>query len=245
MIRRDTVGSAVKGHAAGISCVICAYNEAGRIGQVLSIVLRHPLIDEVVVVDDGSSDGTRDEVMSHAGAVLISHDRNRGKSQALAAGIERASNPIVMVLDADLVGLTAADISALARPVLDDEADVSISLRRNSLPIYKLLGVDFVSGERVFYKDMLVNHLDELRALPGFGCEAFMNQVVIESGRRIAVTRWPGVTHRRKQQKSGPWKGMLAEIAMIAAIAKVISLKEIVLQNYVLALAARRGRSQS
>jgi glycosyltransferase involved in cell wall biosynthesis len=245
MTRCRTVDSAVERHAAGISCVICAYNEAGRIGQVLSIVLRHPLIDEVVVVDDGSSDGTRDEAMSHPGAILISHDRNRGKSQALAAGIERASNPIVMLLDADLVGLTSADISALARPVLDDVADVSISLRRNSLSIYRLLGVDFVSGDRVFYKDMLADRLDELRALPGFGCEAFMNRVAIGNGRRIAVTRWPGVTHRRKQQKKGPWKGMIAEIAMIAAIAKVVTPKEIVLQNYVLALAARRGRPQS
>jgi hypothetical protein len=150
-----------------------------------------------------------------------------------------------MLLDADLTGLTGADIRALAQPVIDGTADVTISLRRNSLRIHKLLGVDFVSGERVFPKELLFDHLRQLRSLPNFGCEAFINKVIIESGCRVAVVRWPQVAHMRKQRKVGLWKGLLADILMLTEVGKVLTPKEILLQNYALALAAHRHRVQT
>jgi glycosyltransferase involved in cell wall biosynthesis len=152
-----------------ISCIICAFNEARRIGAVLAIATAHPLLDEVIVVDDGSTDETAEVARSFPSVRLIAQAQNRGKSCAMAAGIAAAANEYLMLLDADLKGLVADDIAALAEPVLSRRADVSISLRRNSLLIYRAIGIDFVSGERVIRKDLLSEALNEMRGLPRFG----------------------------------------------------------------------------
>ena len=219
---------------AKISCVICAYNEAPCIANVLSVVINHPLIDETIVVDDGSTDATKEQITVHVGVNLISHDTNKGKSHAIATGITHARNDLVMLLDADLIGLTKEDISGLAEPILTGNADASISLRKNSFRIHKLLKLDFTSGERVFPKSLIANSLDELRSMPAFGFEAFMNRLMIDRGYRIKIVQWKNVSHARKMEKVGFWRGLAAETHMIVHIFQILSLKEIIRQNHAL-----------
>jgi glycosyltransferase involved in cell wall biosynthesis len=117
--------------ASTFSCVICAYNEAQRIGEVLCVVATHPLFNEVIVVDDGSTDNTADIVRSFPSVRLISSAENRGKSRAFAEAVRAAKNDYIMCLDADLKHLTAANITELAEPVLSRRFDMSISVRKN------------------------------------------------------------------------------------------------------------------
>ena len=70
-----------------VSCIIPVYNEKPRIANVLKAVVGHPLIHEVVVVDDGSNDGTEDLVKQFSGVKLIRHEVNKGKTQAVVTGI--------------------------------------------------------------------------------------------------------------------------------------------------------------
>src|SRR3989338_9641304 len=95
-----------------ISCIIPAYNEGVRIKNVLRAVYKHPLIDEVIVVDDGSKDNTKDIVKEFEGIKLIIQE-NKGKSQAVAAGVSQAEGDLLFFLDADLIGLTPKNISGL------------------------------------------------------------------------------------------------------------------------------------
>ena len=85
-----------------------------------------------------------------------------------------------MFLDADLAGVTAADVQALADPVIGGRAQVSISLRRNSLPPYRWLGLDFVSGERVIPAQLMDQAVEAMEQLPRWGCEAFINDLIIQ-----------------------------------------------------------------
>jgi glycosyltransferase involved in cell wall biosynthesis len=223
---------------ARISCIVCAFNEGPRIGAVLAVATAHPLIAEVIVVDDGSSDDTR-EVASRCPTVrLISHARNEGKSKAVATGVAAARHDLLMLLDADLKGLSADDLTALAAPVLGGQAAVSLSLRRNSLALFRWLGIDFVSGERVVERRLLVDALHDIHALPRFGIEVFMNKRIIAARLSLAIARWPSVTQSRKTEKMGWWRGTLAEGRMIFDLMDAVYPLELLTQT--LRLAALR-----
>jgi len=206
-----------------VSCVIPVYNESQRIGAVLGAVAGHPLVSEVIVVDDASTDDTASIVAAAKGVRLIRLERNRGKTQALCAGIEQSAGQILLLVDGDLVGLTSADITALLAPVLAGRADMSISLRRNTLRLWKLIGMDYISGERVFAKGWLEHRLEALRALPKFGFEVYLNGLCIERRGRIAVVLWPGVRSPFKNAKYGLLRGVRADVRMVLDICRTVA----------------------
>jgi glycosyltransferase involved in cell wall biosynthesis len=229
-----------------ISCIICAYNEAPRIAAVLRVVAGHPLLHEVIVVNDGSTDETAEIVRQFPQVRLVSCAENRGKSFAMATGVAAAEGEVLMLLDADLSGLSTDNIGALAAPVVAGEAAVSISLRRNSLPIFRAIGLDFVSGERVVRRELLGEVLEEIRSLPRFGIEVFMNRRIIAQQLTIAVVRWPQVSQSRKTEKLGYWKGIRAEWRMIADLMDVVYPRVLLSQTWqLLSLQAnRRGAAR-
>lgn len=72
-----------------VTCIIPAWNEAVRLPAVLAAVVDHPFVSEVLVVDDGSTDGTA-EVARAGGARVLTMVPNGGKSAAVAAGLRAA-----------------------------------------------------------------------------------------------------------------------------------------------------------
>ena len=202
-----------------LTCLIPAYNEAARIAAVLTAVLDHPLIDEVIVIDDGSTDGTAQVAAQVAArypkARLIALPHNIGKTAALAQGLRQASGDLILLLDADLSGLSPHHLTALITPVRDGHADLSISLRANAPALWRWIGLDYISGERVLHKSLLTPHHDTLKTLPKFGFEVFLNSLAITHHARISVTPWPEVASPLKSQKYGLWAGVKADVRML------------------------------
>jgi glycosyltransferase involved in cell wall biosynthesis len=118
-----------------ISVVIPVYNEAATIGQVIERVLNCGFEAEVIVVDDASTDGTREFLQnySHPSVTCFYHESNRGKGAALRLGFAAAKNPYVFVQDADLE-YDPKDYSAMIPPLLDGRADMVYGSRFLSGP---------------------------------------------------------------------------------------------------------------
>jgi glycosyltransferase involved in cell wall biosynthesis len=108
--------------AATVTFLIPAYNEAGTIAAVIEGVRALPFAKQLIVIDDGSTDGTGDLVEA-LDDVLLLRQSNRGKGAALRAGIPHAVGEVVVIQDADLE-YDPADVPALIEPILDGRADV-------------------------------------------------------------------------------------------------------------------------
>lgn len=114
-----------------LSVVMPVYNERRWLAEVVRRVEAVPVPKEIVIVDDGSSDGTREllaELERRPGVRVIYQPRNRGKGAALRAGFEHATGDVVLVQDADLE-YDPANYPQLLRPILDGEADVVFGSR--------------------------------------------------------------------------------------------------------------------
>jgi len=109
-----------------LSVVIPVYNEAGNIKEIIKRVQAQQLANEIVVVDDGSTDGTRDLLKDLDGRDklrIILHERNQGKGAAVVTGMRAAQGDILLIQDADLE-YDPRDYPQLLQPILEDIADV-------------------------------------------------------------------------------------------------------------------------
>ncbi len=109
-----------------ISVIIPAYNEKGTIEEILRRVQATGIADEIIVVDDGSVDGTRQvlSALDGRGQVrVILHERNQGKGAAVVTGIQAAQGEVLLIQDADLE-YDPRDIPRLLEPIAEGIADV-------------------------------------------------------------------------------------------------------------------------
>ena len=117
-----------------LSVIIPCYNESATILSLIEAVKLSPVRDkEIIIVDDGSKDGTRDilSTIEDQEVRVIFHERNQGKGAALRTGFQQASGDICIVQDADLE-YDPQEFPVVIQPIIDGKADVVFGSRFQS-----------------------------------------------------------------------------------------------------------------
>ena len=194
-----------------VSAIIPALNEADTIAGVVQVLEAHPAIDDIIVVDDGSTDDTAERVRATS-ATLVCLGSNQGKATAMAKGVELARHETIFFLDADLVGLTPEVIDRLIDPVLSGEFDMYVAIRdrRQSLLNKIVYFSPILGGERVLKKKIW--HRVPSWCVKSFQIEIALNYFSKRYGRKMGWALMPGLMHIKKEKKRGFWPGTIARV---------------------------------
>ena len=144
-----------------LSVIIPCYNERDTIRDIITIVNASPLNKEVIVVDDYSTDGTREilasEIIYKVDKVIF-HEHNQGKGAAVRSGISVVTGDIVIIQDADLE-YNPLEYTKLIRPIIDGIADVVYGSRFLMGNAHKVLGYRhaMINGFLTFVSNLFTN----------------------------------------------------------------------------------------
>ena len=227
--------------APRVCVLIPAYNEAERIGLTVASLRARPEIGEIVVMDDGSSDGTADLARA-SGAARVLTGRNGGKGAALTAAYQAARGwgDIFLLLDADL-GASAGEAVKLLPPILAGDADMTVGM----LPPDPAFAATGQSGGRGFVVRLARQGIERrtqqtfqqplsgqravrrsvLDALggtfaPGFGVEVDLTVRALQAGFRVVEVE----TEFRHHVTGGDWPSLRHRARQFRDVARIVLL---------------------
>ena len=215
MSRGDHAGREARGGRT--AAVIPAWNEATTVGAVVYAALDARRVDEVVVVDNASTDATATAAAAHGARVV--REPRPGKGEALRAGVAAVADAdVVVFLDADLVGLRPGHIDDLVAAVraggaamacgLFDRGPVANAIFLASLPV--------LTGQRAVRRE-LFDALD-LADVRGYRVEAALNSLVARRGLERHDVVLAGLWHRTKEEKlASPAMGRARKLVMLGS----------------------------
>ena len=212
-----------------VSLIIPAYNEASTVGDVVRAAARSGIFSEIILVDDGSTDGTgpgyeraRESFLTKTepGAVplqmkLVTHPRNLGKALAMRDGLKLATGEIVMFIDADLIGLEPSHLHDMLAPLTDGSgysASLGVFVGGRAVTTMAQKIAPFISGQRACFRKDLNGFTTWERV--GFGVETALNRYLNKKDIKVRIVELENLTHRMKEEKRGFVKGFLARMKM-------------------------------
>ena len=188
-----------------IDAIIPARNEVSTVAAVVHAARDCAYTREVIVVDDGSGDGTGEEAAAAGAKVLRREAPSGSKAQAMEMGVAVSDADGLLFVDADCVGLTSSHLDQICRPFLDGRATMSIGWfdygRWNPL----VLWLAPTTGERVIPRWVWDAVPPAKRQ--GYDIEVMINEVICENHLTTNARIMTGVTHRTKRDKYGRWAG--------------------------------------
>lgn len=186
------------------TAIVCAYHEEKSIAGVLDALIKSPLVDEIIVVDDGSEDDTAVIIQTFTSSpkiVPIFLPQNQGKGYAMAEGILAASGETLFFVDADLLNLSGDHITKMLDEWGNGRADMLIG-HRDSRQGNNARTAFFraLSGERVMFRADIMPLVETVRE-SRFGVETLINLHYQDQGKTIHYVKMDGLFHPTKTEK--------------------------------------------
>jgi len=197
-----------------VAAIIPAYNEEARITAVLNALTCVAAVDEVIVVNDGSTDGTAHAASAVAGVRVVTLPHNKGKGGAMREGATRTEADVLLFFDADLVGLTPRHVQDLLAPVCSGEATMAMGIFKGGR-LWTDMAQFFapaITGQRAIRREVFL-HIPDLESV-GYGIELAINDYVHSQGMIRKDVTLRGVTHPMKEEKLGWTRGVASRARM-------------------------------
>ncbi|MDP8958610.1 MAG: glycosyltransferase [Actinomycetota bacterium] len=206
------------------AAIIPARNEEATVGRVVAAA--RSVVDQVIVVDNGSRDGTS-QAGRWAGAHVVRHE-TPGKGEAMTAGVEATEAQVVVFLDADVVGLTPDHVWALVQPVVDGRAAMTRGILSRGMVMDRFTTgpLPLITGQRAMRREIF----DSLRPQHqrGFKPEAAMEGLARAYELPTATVLLVGVEHRPKEKKWGLLRGLAARGRMFLETGAMVLLAALI-----------------
>jgi glycosyltransferase involved in cell wall biosynthesis len=207
-----------------IAAILPTFNEERNVEAVLEVVRQTKILDEIILVDDGSTDRTvellRQFAASEPRARVVCHEKNMGKGQAIFTGWAATSAPYLIMLDTDLKNLHPVHVEALIEPVINHRAEMTLGLFIGGrLPTdFSHWAGPFLTGQRGMRADLL-KHVSR-DAAAGYGFEVALTIAASQNGYRTRIVPMKGVWHPPSEFHRGLLFGIRGRLRMYAQIVR-------------------------
>jgi len=186
-----------------VTAIICAFNEEKTIEFVIRSASANYLIDELIVVNDGSTDNTGKIIERLKGDISITDihfTENKGKGYAMATGVEKAINEAIVFIDADLSELNQDHYYQLLIPIMEDKADMVLGQATETLINYSVNPFKSLTGERALLKKDILPIVGKMKH-SRFGVETLINLFYQSQGKTVNYVMLKGLKHPTKFDK--------------------------------------------
>jgi len=214
-----------------ITCIIPFFNERDRILKVLDAVIKIKDIGQIILVDDGSIDGTAEQIKQHYPKItILQNKKNLGKAEAITTGLKHAKGEYIFLLDADLQGLKYQELEKGINAMRKDTIIGMIIFKRIDPPFTVRMsrGAILLSGQRIIKKEDLMHALSFYRP-KGYEIEFALNQYMMDKQKQVY---WIPISARntRSTTKLGYSIGMQKILHMHIEILRYLGLPKTIKQ---------------
>ncbi len=205
-----------------VAAIVPAFKEEQNIATILDVLRRTDILNEIILVDDGSPDRTAEIMQEFAKddprMRVIRHETNQGKGQAIFTGWAATTAPYIILLDADLKNLQPEQVAALIEPVIQHRADMTIGLFLGGHlhTDFAHWTTPFLTGQRGLRSDLLKHVSREASA--GYGLEVALTIAAGQEDYRTRIVPLKGVWHPPSEFHRGLWFGIKMRSRMYGQI---------------------------